>query len=506
MKPRLRPPLLSLLVFGFFLSCGHAQESAPPSSPKRPNVLFLFADDLACDGVHAFGGLDVKTPNLDRLAARGTIFTDAHNMGAWNGAVCIASRAMLLTGRSLWHARAVAGRAELEAENTAGRLWPGMMRAAGYRTFMAGKWHNEIAPDACFDVVRAPRVMGMPGTVKSSYNRPPADGGEDVWSPTDTSLGGYWQGGRHWTEVTAETAVGFIHEATAGAAAGQTQSPYFAYVAFNAPHDPRQSPQEFLDLYKTENITVPENFLPEYPWRNEVGQGPDLRDEALAAFPRTPHAVQVHRQEYYALISHLDAWVGKILEAVEKSGQADNTLIIFTADHGLALGRHGFMGKQSLYDHSTRVPLILSGPGVPAGGRVQAPVYFQDTMATALEAAGAAKTDHVEFHSLLPLLQPDAAQAKDKGRKAIYGSDPERQRSITVDGWKLLVYPTARVLRLYHLAGDPLEMKDLAADPEQKDRMASLFQALRDEQAALDDPLDLKLMDPAIIKSPVKPG
>lgn len=469
MKTRFRFPLRGLLILSGFLCLAGvvtAQEptaTAPQELPQRPNVLFLFADDLACDGVHAFGGKDVKTPNLDKLAARGAMFTEAHNMGAWNGAVCIASRAMLITGRTLWHAKAVAGKTELAAENAAGRLWPGMMKAAGYQTFMTGKWHNEIAPEACFDIVRVPRVGGMPATVKSSYNRPPSDSAEDVWNPADPSLGGYWQGGRHWSEVAAETTIGFIQEhATSSqtrnipqtpnpkpepssqtSAPAVSQEPYFAYVAFNAPHDPRQSPQEFLDLYKTDDITVPENFLPVYPFRDAIGMGPDLRDEALAPFPRTPHAVQVHRREYYALISHLDAWVGKILEAVEKSGEAGNTLIIFTADHGLALGRHGFMGKQSLYEHSTKVPLILAGPSIPTGAKVAAPIYLQDAMATALEAARAPKPEHVEFQSLLPFLKPGTtdAPAAATGRTAIYGSDLDRQRSITTDGWKLIAYP-----------------------------------------------------------------
>lgn len=449
----------------------------------RPNVLFLFADDLARDGVHAFGGKDVKTPNLDRLAARGTMFTEAHNMGAWHGAVCVASRAMLLTGRSVWHAKAVAGKKALAEENAAGRMWPAMMKAAGYKTCMTGKWHNEIDPAACFDVVRIPRVAGMPSTVKAAYGRPPA-GGEDAWDPTDESLGGYWEGGRHWTEVAAETAIGFVQE---GSAAGQ---PYFAYVAFNAPHDPRQSPQDFLDLYKTGDLAVPENFLPVYPWRDQIGMGPSLRDEALAPFPRTPHVVQVHRREYYALISHLDAWIGKILDAVEKSGQADNTFIIFTADHGLALGRHGFLGKQSLYEHSTTAPFILAGPGVPVGKTVNTPSYLQDAMPTALEIAGAKAPEFVEFRSLLPDLKPDVPKPP-PASTVIYGTDLNRQRSVTSDGWKLLAYPKVPVLRLYHLAEDPLEMKDLASGPEQAERLKKLFALLGSEQKRLGDPVDL---------------
>lgn len=463
--------------------------TVPAQAPLRvqPNILFLFADDLAVDGVAALGGQDVKTPNLDRLAARGTTFTRAYNMGAWNGAVCIASRAMLMTGRSVWHAKKVSGKAALAAEQNAGRLWPGLMAAAGYRTFMTGKWHNEIPPAQCFHVVRGLRMGGMAKDDRvNGYQRPQADGG-DPWNPADPSRGGYWEGGRHWTEVTSGYGMNFVRE---GKASGQ---PWFAYVAFNAPHDPRQSPQSYLDQYAAGALKVPENFLPEYPFKEAIGQGPALRDEALAPFPRTPHAVQVHRREYYAMITQLDEWIGKILTTLEESGQADRTVIIFTSDHGLALGRHGFMGKQSLYEHSTRVPFLMAGPGVPAAGKIAAPVYLQDAMPTALELAGAPVPPHVDFRSLLPFLQPgSSAQARD----VIYATDLILQRSLTWNDWKLLAYPKAKTIRLYHLAADPLEMHDLAAEPAHEAKIREGFQRLLAEQAKIGDSLDLRTSFP----------
>lgn len=452
---------------------------------SRPNILFLFADDLAVDGVRALGGKEVETPNLDRLAARGTVFTHAYNMGSWNGAVCIASRAMLMTGRSVWRAKAVSGKKALAAEQAAGRLWPGMMAAAGYRTSMTGKWHNEIDPALCFDRVKHVRG-GMAKDRTEGYHRP-LEGAVDSWNPADPAMGGFWEGGRHWTEVAAADAMGFVKE-------GRTlEKPWFAYVAFNAPHDPRQSPQAFLDKYPADRMTVPENFLPLYPYREELGLGQGLRDEKLAPFPRTPHAIQVHRREYYALVTHLDLWIGKILDELEKSGQAERTWICFTADHGLALGRHGFMGKQSLYEHSTSVPFVLAGPGVEAGRKMTDPIYLQDAMPTLLEVAGAAIPAHVDFKSLLPLLQRDRAA---KGRQVIYGTDLNKQRSVTQAGWKLLAYPPVKVLRLYHVAEDPLEMKDLAGDPARAGKLKELWAVLRAEQARLGDALDLSAAFP----------
>src|SRR5690606_10619761 len=125
------------------------------------------------------------------------------------------------------------------------------------------------------------------------------EGQPDAWSPFDTSLGGYWDGGTHWSEIVTRDACEFL-----GMAAEQ-DAPFFMYVAFNAPHDPRQAPQEYVEQYPPARVAVPENFLPEYPFKEAIGCGPELRDERLAPFPRTPEAVKVHRGEYYALITHL---------------------------------------------------------------------------------------------------------------------------------------------------------------------------------------------------------
>jgi choline-sulfatase len=279
----------------------------------------------------------------------------------------------------------------------------------------------------------------------------------------------------------ADDAIGFLE------AARGLVKPFFMYVAFNAPHDPRQSPKEYVDKYPLDEVAVPRNFLPTYPYQNEIGCGAGLRDEKLAPFPRHEHAVKVHRQEYQAIVSHLDAQIGRILDALEKSGKAGNTWIIFTSDHGLACGHHGLMGKQNMYDHSLRVPFIVKGPGVKAGERCASPIYLQDAMATALDLAGAGADDGLEFKSLLPALRNEG----EAGREEIYGAYLNLQRAVIHDGWKLIVYPKAKVVRLYHLSEDPLEMKDLAKDEALAERRKSLMKRLVSLQKAMDDRLDL---------------
>lgn len=469
-----------------------ATVQADAGEPDRPNVLVLIADDQCYETLGVLGQTDIETPNLDRLARSGTMFTRAYNMGSWSGAVCVASRTMLVTGRGLWDAHSIYNATDKERES--GVLWPQLMRKAGYRTWFTGKWHVQTDPAKCFDVVRHVRA-GMPKTVPEAYNRPLA-GRPDPWSPYDRSLGGFWEGGTHWSEVAAADAVDFLNEARG---AGR---PFFMYVAFNAPHDPRQSPKEYVDKYPLRRVALPKSFLPEYPHKDAIGCGPQLRDEQLAPFPRTAHAVQVHRQEYYAMITHMDAQVGRVLDALEASPMAGNTWVFFTADHGLAVGHHGLFGKQNMYDHSVRVPLIVAGPGVPKDRRIAAPVYLQDVMPTALELAGAEKPGHVFFHSLLPLLSGGRTQS---AYEAVYGAYLGLQRAVTHGGWKLIAYPKAGALRLYHLDEDPAETVDLAADPRHARRKAELFGRLIAMEKQLGGGLDLRTAFPEMQKEDAPP-
>jgi len=475
----MRSSLLLLLTFSAFGIVNFAY------SAEKPNVLFLFADDQCFETIREFGHTDIDTPNLDRLAKRGTTFTHAYNMGSWSGAVCVASRTMLISGRSVWRANSIYDATEKERE--AGRLWPQMMSRAGYETFFTGKWHIKANAEKTFDTAKNIRA-GMPKDTKQGYNRP-LDGKPDPWSPSDPDFGGFWEGGKHWSEVVGDDAIEFIQ------ASKNTEKPFFIYAAFNAPHDPRQSPQEYVDKYPLDRIAIPKNYLPLYPHKDAIGCGQSLRDEKLAPFPRTEHAVKVHRQEYYAIITHMDAQIGRILDALEKSGQADNTWIFFTADHGLAVGHHGLFGKQNMHEHSLRVPFIVNGPDVKGGEKNNSPIYLQDVMATAIDLAGEPKPAHVEFQSLLPLLRGEkSAVARDE----IYGAYLELQRAIIHDGWKLILYPKAKVARLYQVESDPDEMNDLADDPAHAERRHALFVRLLAMQKDLEDSLNLTVAFPNI--------
>lgn len=500
-----------LLLFGFSIGCKPRSKSENSEKKKdKPNILFIFADDQAYSTIHSLGNDEIITPNLDRLMSSGVAFTHAYNMGGWGGAVSMASRAMLNTGRFLWEAQEYENnQEELVAEN---KMWGQIMQSAGYETYMTGKWHVKTDATESFNHVVHVRE-GMPLDARDNkkvtgmlqgkkkkqidlnevlpigYNRP-LNVNDTAWQPWDKKFGGYWEGGKHWSEVLGDDAIAFIDSA-------QTRDkPFFMYLAFNAPHDPRQSPKEYVDMYPLENISVPEAFLPEYPYRGDsIGHYFGQRDESLAPFPRTEYAVKVNRQEYYAIITHMDHQIGRILDALEKSGKADNTYIFFTADHGLAVGNHGFMGKQNLYDHSIRVPLIMKGPGVPKNKKIETDVYLQDIMATSIDLSGLEKPEYIDFNSLMPFIKDEK---KESFYPSIYGAYRTHHRMIREDGFKLIVYPRIKVMRLYNLNTDPLEMNDLAQKPEYQEKTLALYHNLLKLQKEMNDPMDLTKYFPDI--------
>jgi len=458
--------------------------SSHSAAAEKPNILFIFADDQCYETIGALGMTDIDTPALDSLVKGGLTFTHAYNQGSWSGAVCVASRCMLNTGRYIWKANKIYR--DTEKERQAGRFWSEHMKKAGYETYFTGKWHVRADAKKAFDNARNVRG-GMPNQTKQGYNRP-IDGKPDPWSPYDPKFGGFWKGGKHWSEVVGDDGVDFLSNAA------KSDKPFFMYLAFNAPHDPRQSPKSFVDMYPLSRIKMPVNFLPEYPYKDKIGCSKGLRDEKLAPFPRTENAIKVNRQEYYAIITHMDQQIGRILDALKTSGKADNTWIFFSADHGLAVGHHGLLGKQNLYDHSTRVPFMVVGPNVPKGVKNDTPIHLQDVMPTSLELAGIEKPDHVDFKSLLPLIKGKKVKPYD----AIYGAYLGVQRSVIFDGYKLLMYPKVPKLRLFNLKDDPNEMKDLAGNPKYKPIIKKLFAKFLELQAETGDTMNLKDVFPKL--------
>ncbi|MEX2567861.1 MAG: sulfatase-like hydrolase/transferase [Cyclobacteriaceae bacterium] len=448
---------------------------AQKGTEEKPNFLFIFSDDQRYDLIHALGNNQVQTPNLDRLVRNGSTFTHAYNMGAWNGAVCVASRAMMISGLSVWDAHEQEGEFQQMADE--GRFWPQLLEKSGYETYMTGKWHVKAKAESIFQNVVHVRP-GMPNQTPEGYDRPKSEA-DTTWQPWDKSFEGFWKGGKHWSEVLADDAQGFLEKAE------KSQSPFMMYLAFNAPHDPRQAPKEFVDMYPVESIALPPSHMDMYPYKDSIGLSESLRDEALAPFPRTAYAVRKNIQEYYAIVSHMDAQIGKILNALEETGKMDNTYIIFTSDHGLAVGHHGLMGKQNMFDHSVRAPLTIVGPGIPKNKKYKQQVYLQDVSATMMDLAGVEKPESTVFNSLMPYIENHSGSVY----PVIYSSYLNLQRMVRTDQHKLIVYPNLNKLLLFDLEKDPEELKDLSEDPAYQSIMKEMMALLVQQQRALNDPL-----------------
>ena len=498
--------LRQLLATFLLLFISFTINAEAPASTK-PNIVFLYADDFAYWAINALGNEIIQTPNLDKLVAQGVSFSNAFNMGGWNGAICIASRSMLISGRSIWKANEI--NRQWGEGNTAAhsQTWGRLMSNAGYKTFATGKWHIQADPEQVFEETVNINPGGMPpdhltGTpglydrvreayangedfyalLPPGYNRPLSET-DDSWTASDPVHNGYWTDGTHWSEVQRGDAINFID------AASRSEDPFFLYLAFNAPHDSRQSPKEFLDLYPIEDIPLPENWLPEYPYLDEMGDLRVMRDEMLGPVPRTPYAIRTHIREYYAIISHLDAQIGLILQALEEKELMDNTYIFFTGDNGLSVGQHGLLGKQNMFDHSIHVPLLAAGPDLPSGTEVSSEIYLQDIMATSLSLAGIEKPDFVDFNSFLNLANGVASELPLPD--GVYGAYMDTQRMIRKDGFKLILYPRNREVLLFDLTADPLEMNNLSDNPQYAVKVRNLFEGLLNLQAQMEDPLDL---------------
>jgi arylsulfatase A-like enzyme len=241
-------------------------------------------------------------------------------------------------------------------------------------------------------------------------------------------------------------------------------------------------------MYPPDSLTVPPSFLPRHPF--DLGEFHN-RDESLAPYPRTRDIVRVHLQEYYAIISHLDAQIGRILDALDRSGQAENTLVIFAADNGLAVGQHGLIGKQSVYDHSIRVPFIMAGPGIPSGKRLDAMVYLPSLFATTCAMAGVKTPETVQFPSLVPLITGQATRLYDD----IYAGFVDRQRTVRTDRWKLTITPVAGEVQLFDIESDPWEMHNLARVPDRAGLVSELFDRLKAWMKTVNDPMPVSKLE-----------
>ena len=460
-------------VAAFVVAFGSCKSTTSPAQQtvSKPNILFLFADDQRPDAVGAFGNEHIETPNIDRIVRAGFRFRNNYCMGSWGGAVCVPSRAMLMSGRTMHRVKA-----NLQGVHT----MPQALAGAGYVTYGTGKWHNKkpafersfrhgknIMFGGMSDHTRVP-ITDLNTETREFSKRRIADG----FSST----------------LFADTAVEYL-EAHARArekarAEGCSSRPFFLYVAFTAPHDPRNPPVEYRKKYHAKLPPLPKNFMPQCEWFADKSWG-GIRDEVLAGWPRTEKVIREQLAEYYGLITHMDDQIGRILKTLEATGQADNTIIVYAADHGLAMGSHGLTGKQNIYEHSTGCPLVFSGPGIPKGQTSPALTYLFDIYPTLCSMVGAKIPDAVEGKSLAPIVHGEQS----KVRGSLFTLYRKTQRAVRDERYKLIRFPEIDKTLLFDLQADPDELNDLSEQPAHKDRVASMRALLEKWQLDTDDQL-----------------
>ncbi|MCA9137312.1 MAG: sulfatase-like hydrolase/transferase [Planctomycetales bacterium] len=441
---RFLPIFVAGFVVAFVRSVGAADE--------RPNFLVIVSDDQRPDTIAALGNPLIETPNLDQLVRRGTTFTRA----TCAFPLCVPSRAEILTGASAFQNGVPYGGGKLKPDQV---FWADTLRDAGYHTWYCGKWMNDGTP--------ATRGYDETSGLFSS-----GGAGEKGREPRFGRHGRLITGYRGWTFKTndgkpeLEKGIGSVADTSKHIADGaiallnrQIDRPFFMHVNFTAPHDPLIIPPGYEGKYDPAEMQIPPNFLPRHPFDHGNIEG---RDEQLLPWPRTEHDIREEIAAYYAVIDDMDANIGRIMSALKSSGRDENTVIIFTSDHGLALGSHGLMGKQNMYEHTIGVPFIISGPNLPVGKRTDAQIYLRDMYPTTCELAGVEIPPSVEGASLVPILRGTAKQV----HSAVFGYYQDAQRMVRTERWKLIRYPKIDRQQLFDLLNDPYEQHDLSLSPD----------------------------------------
>jgi len=433
------------------------------AEPRRPNVVFVLADDMRWDMMGCAGNPIIKTPHLDALAKDGLRFENAFVTTA----ICAASRASILTGLYERTHRYTFGTKPVTAGHVA-ISYPVLLRKAGYRTGFVGKFGIGVPP----------------GGAKEMF---------DSFTPLDRNP--YWKKQpdgteKHLTDIEGEKAIEFIN-------AGKPDQPFCLSVSFNAPHAEDNDPKQYFwqkevdHLYRDAKFPVPKTMTDEFFESHPAF----LKDtESRVRFKwrfDEPKKYQEMVAGYYRMISGVDLVVGRIRAALKAKGLDENTVIVFTADNGYFLGDRGFADKWYIYEYSIRVPLIVFDPRAAKAdrGRVEAKMALNvDVSPTLLDMAGVAVPKEAQGHSLVPLLKGEAP--RDWRTDFFYEHLFERKNIPKSEGVRTEQFTYVRwfeqkpvVEELYDHVADFEQTKNLIADP----KFAEVRDALRKRTTDLRD-------------------
>ena len=470
--------LVAVLIFCSLTSAARADESGQ----KRPNVLFIIVDDQSPFDLKLYNpDSKLDTPNIDRLAAEGMTLDGAYHMGSFSGAVCTPSRHMVMTGRTVWHLPIGPG-SKTCPPNYEQYSMAAVFNDAGYDTMRTCKKGNSYAAaNSQFTVVKDATKRG--GTEET---------------------GSAWHGKQ-------------VLEYLDQRESSKDDDPFLIYFGFSHPHDTRDGTTELLAKYGAVNHTDKENLPPANPKQpdlpvNYLGEHPfhhghpGLRDEVSVKGvweKRDPQTIQNELGREFACDENIDIQIGKVLKKLEQMGELENTFIVYTADHGMAIGRHGLQGKQNLYQHTWRVPYVVKGPGIAAGTRSTGNIYLLDSLATICDLTGVKAPESTEGTSFKPVLQNEKDTVRDVLFGVYNGGTKPGMRCVKQGDWKLIKYDVmdgkVQETQLFNLADNPHEfiaehgkdnpkLTDLAEDPAYKDKLAEMENLLLAEMRRLDDP------------------
>ncbi|MEJ6719569.1 MAG: arylsulfatase A-like enzyme [Akkermansiaceae bacterium] len=456
---------------------------------KKPNFLFIIADDQSPFDLKIYNPKSpLDTPNIDRLAKNGLVFDGSYHMGSWSGAVCTCSRTMIMTGQSIWkipkkQKRNPSNKKNRTAQPTPQTL-PAIFNQAGYETMRTCKRGNSY-----------PLANKEFKIVKDATKR----GGTD-------ETGSHWHG---------QQVLDYLN----GRESQKTEEPFLIYFGFSHPHDERNGKPELLSKYGAKNHrdknslpaldpkqpSLPINYLEKHPFSHGH---PSLRDEVSVPGVwknRDEATIRNELGREFACSENIDIQIGQVLKKLEAMGELDNTYIIYTSDHGMAIGRHGLQGKQNLYEHTWRVPYIVTGPGIKKG-RVQGNIYLMDTLATLCDLAGIKAPATNEGTSFKPVLTGEKKTVRDTLFGVYAGGTKPGMRAVRQGDWKLVKFDvldgTVRETQLFNLKKNPNEflaehgkkdpnLTDFAENPAHAKKLAEMEALLKGEMERLHDPYPL---------------
>jgi len=426
---------------------------------KRPNMVFFLTDDQRWDGMSCAGNPVLETPNMDRIAAEGIRFENAFVTTS----LCGPSRASFLTGKYAHiHGVRLNGQS-LPAEQT---TFPELLKASGYETAFIGKWHNrDQGKGRGFDY-----TFGFKG--QGRYRNPVIS---ENFGPEKEYEG-------HITDILADHAIKFLKK--------EHSRPFCLLLWFKAPHRSWIPAERFKNLFEGMRMPEPPTFHDSYEGKPEAVRNADMK---VGDFEDVPD-LDTFLKNYYRTLAGVDENIGRILEALDDLGLAEDTVVVHSGDNGFFLGEHHFFDKRLMYEESIRVPLLVRYPRIIRAGTVCREMALNvDVAPTLLELAGVPVPTDMQGKSLKPFLQGrDIPWRKDFLYE--YYEYPavhmvRKHRGVRTKRWKYIHYfEEPQEFELYDIQNDPGEMDNLFTNPAYRDVVTQLRERMVELRRELDDP------------------